>query len=608
MGKRSNAHRRGEVRLRLVHGGRAEVANRGTQVAGDAMQPFVHELRQQLRSQEPMDFFGLVSSIVAMFDEPPENQPGSGLAELVDSLIGLDLAETTAALAALEVLVRDEDAVRVIRAELTRRSQPLPLWLRHLHDTAVTEAAITGDLTGASDSIIFGFAWGDGAESSFVVHVDHDAGTIVRDAFVANAFAEVMGRFDELPDSKSSALTEPLELGEARALLEEALDNGTDLGNDFESDSWPMCRPALEWLVSLMPEPEDVELDDDADLFGDLADVVQSMVSERRPLIDAFTGSDAAARAGLQLTGSGKDEVALGLVVAPTATLSEEEFLRWTPARVRELLAMVPATFLVGSPVARRLPLVLETLAVWSLTRVGASSKEIAAVRDSARLWGAEYVAIATSPQAARLREATRDYEALVDQEIPGLPIIEVAGEDDLDEWFLDRLAARVGGRETLLALEPEPLPDEDFDWSAVPDDVRSTIEQVLEPLDEFTGRVGGVEYRTACRRFLAAVVAGDANVFRRRASAAGSAAAIAWLLGRENGLVSSGGGSMRAQDLWPQFGVTGGSSRADTFRAAAGLHWDDALGRPDWLVSTRRAALIRHRDDALGRTAAKGG
>lgn len=608
MGKRSNAHRSGEARLRLVHGGRAKGAKRGTQVPGDATQPLVLELRELLHRKEPMDFFGLVSSFIAASERPRGNQPASGLSGFVEALIGVDLAETTAALAALAVLAPDDDVVDEIRAELDHRTQPMPLWLTQIHHTEVTDAAIVGDLGGARDAIVLGYTWGDGTASSVVVQVDHDAGTVVTEAFTpGDPFAEVMARFTELDDERS-ALTEPLELGEARALLEEALANGDELGNDFESDAWPGCRPALEWLVSLMPEPDGLGLEENESPFEDWTSLVQSMVAERRPLLGDFTTSDAATVMGLTLTESGKDETALGLIAAATAPLTEEEFLRWTPGRVRELFDALPTMFLVGSPVARRLPLVLETLVVWSLARIGASAEEIAGVRDSARLHGADYVAVATSAQAALLRDATQAYEALVDRRIPGLPIIEVADESDLDEWLLDHLSAEVGGREALMALDPDALPDEDFDWSVVPDDVRATVEQVLEPLDEFTARLGGIEFRTACRRFLAAVVVGDANVFRRRASAAGSAGAIAWLLGRENGLVSSGGSSMRAQDLWAEFGVTGASTRADTFRRAAGLGWGDSLGRPDWLVSARRRALIQHRDDVLARSAAKQG
>jgi hypothetical protein len=567
------------------------------------MQPLVVELRSALRSKEPMDFLGLVSSFVAALDTPRPDQPTPERRQFVESLIDVDLAETTAALTALAVLIRDDDPlVDDIRAELDQRTQPTPLWLNEIRDTTVTDAAIAGDLEGLGDNIVFGFSWADGTSSSFVVYIDHPRGTVIRDAFVsAESFSEVLAHFDELLDHEPTAVTESLELGEARALLEEALANGDELGNDFESDSWPMCRPALEWLVSLMPESEDPLLG----AFDDWAQFAQSMVAARRPLIEAFAGSDAATIAGLTLTGQGRDDAALGLILAPTAALSEEEFLRWTPQRVGELFAMLPTTFLAAGTVARRVPQVLDALAVWSLVRIGAAGEEIATVRDSVRLWGSEYVAIATSPQATLLREATRDYEALVDQQIPGLPIIEVE-EDDLDEQLLDYWGAKVGGREALMTLDATPLPDEPFDWSVVPDDVRAAVEQVLEPLDEFTGRVGGVEYRTACRRFLAAVVEGESDVFRRRASAAGSAGAIAWLVGRDNDLVSSGRGSMRAQDLWADFGVAGASSRADSFRRAAGLRWGESLRRPDWLVSTRRAALIQRRDDTLARMAAK--
>lgn len=604
MGRRPDARRRADGRLRLVHGGAGKP---GTQARGDATQPLVHDLRKQLRSAEPMDFLGLISSRIAALERPRRDQPPSELSGFVESLIGTDLAETTAALTALAALVPDADLFEDIRAELAHRSQRLPLWLRDIHGTEVTDAAIVGDPGGAGDHIVLGYTWADGTASSLVVHVDHDAGTVVREAFTpGGAFAEVMDRFNELLDDEPAGLTETLALDDARALLEEALHNGDELGDDVESDSWPMARPALEWLVSLMPEPEDVELDDAP--FESWTDLVQSMVTERRPLLQDFGTSDAASSRGLRLTGPGQDRAALGLVVAATATLTDEEFLSWTPGRVRQLFDVLPTMFLVGSAVARRLPVVLEALAVWSLARLGASAQEVASVQEGARFCGAEYVAIATSPQAALLRDATRGYEALVDQQVPGLPIIELADEDDFDEWLLDHIAAKVGGRDALMALDTEPLPDEAFDWSVVPDDVHAAVEQVLEPLDEFTSRVGGVEYRTACRRFLAAVVAGDANVFRRRASAAGSAGAIAWLLGRENGFVSASGASMRAQDLWAQFGVSGSSSRPDTFRQAIGVRWGGLVGRPQWLVSARRQALIRQRHDALARGAARRG
>ena len=115
------------------------------------------------------------------------------------------------------------------------------------------------------------------------------------------------------------------------------------------------------------------------------------------------------------------------------------------------------------------------------------------------------------------------------------------------------------------------------------------------------------VEYRTACRRLLARAAAGDPAVFRRRASSATAAAAICWIVGKDNDLFSSVGGGMLVKDLMAHFGLAQGgvSQRADTLMKAAGFdpyarRWDLRLGSPELLVSQRRRRMIELRDEYL--------
>ena len=63
----------------------------------------------------------------------------------------------------------------------------------------------------------------------------------------------------------------------------------------------------------------------------------------------------------------------------------------------------------------------------------------------------------------------------------------------------------------------------------------------MLELTDACCDELLDVEYRTACRRLLARVAAGDPAVFRRRASSATAAAAICWIVGKDNDLFRSG-------------------------------------------------------------------
>ncbi len=81
---------------------------------------------------------------------------------------------------------------------------------------------------------------------------------------------------------------------------------------------------------------------------------------------------------------------------------------------------------------------------------------------------------------------------------------------------MLDALADAVGGKHALEDPDDVPLPDEPFALAAVPDDIRRPVSDVLAWCDRCCDELLDVEYRTACRRLLAAWAADDPAVFRR--------------------------------------------------------------------------------------------
>ena len=123
-------------------------------------------------------------------------------------------------------------------------------------------------------------------------------------------------------------------------------------------------------------------------------------------------------------------------------------------------------------------------------------------------------------------------------------------------------------------ALDDRPLPDEDFGWSGIADDVHDKVSEVLGLTDACCNELLDVEYRTACRRLLARAAAGDPAVFRRPSSSATAAAAIAWIVGKDNDLFSTAGGPLLVKDLMAHFGLvqSGVSQRAETLMKAAGF------------------------------------
>ena len=95
--------------------------------------------------------------------------------------------------------------------------------------------------------------------------------------------------------------------------------------------------------------------------------------------------------------------------------------------------------------------------------------------------------------------------------------------------------------------------------------------------------------------------------MFRRPSSSATAAAAIAWIVGKDNDLFSTAGGPLLVKDLMAHFGLvqSGVSQRAETLMKAAGFdpyprRWELRLGDPGLLVSRRRHRMIELRDEYL--------
>ena len=119
----------------------------------------------------------------------------------------------------------------------------------------------------------------------------------------------------------------------------------------------------------------------------------------------------------------------------------------------------------------------------------------------------------------------------------------------DLDGGYADHidpvklLSDAAGGDEALRALDDAPLPDEEFDWTGIPEDVHAKVAEVLALCDRCCDELLDVEYRTACRRLLARAAAGDPAVFRRKARSNTAAAAICWIVGKDNELFARSAG-----------------------------------------------------------------
>ena len=216
--------------------------------------------RKALRSGEPLEFLALVSGLLEVTDprsrDPfaPAGEQRPGIEDLVESFAAAPYAETTAALTAIKVLTADDALAARIGQELEARRHPMPEWLKALDQARLDPNVwFLTHVLGDGDDYLLGVVLPTGDPLSALVYVDHNMGSVVKDAFLVPEPLEDLaikaGTLLEDPD-QSLTRTDP---ATARAAIEAAIESGSRLYPPLTSDSWPMCRPLVEWMLRMLP-------------------------------------------------------------------------------------------------------------------------------------------------------------------------------------------------------------------------------------------------------------------------------------------------------------------------------------------------------------------
>ncbi|MCM3659388.1 hypothetical protein M3148_00020 [Georgenia satyanarayanai] len=543
---------------------------------------FLGSITEALDDREPLGFLALASSIVAALDprsrDPltPARDDTPDAALLVESLSGHAVPETTALLLALAVLLPDDHLAQRARREARRRRHALPDWLLRLDDAAPGPAAAVRDLLGDGQNTVVSVRLAGGEPLTAIVYVDHNLGTVAKDGFVIpGELDDFRTDFFAIAEEQGAMSFVELDAADARAQLEDAVASGAMTVPRFETDTWPASRPLVEWIAGLLPaggtgfahtEWTDEELSQI---------VVQLMGSEE----------------GAALSGRDDAEIARDLVWF-TADYSGGDPLRWSFLNVQRLLTdwyprkvHAPRTYL------RRMPVVLRAMVCYAHR-----TKEVPSHLTEQTLEAID----ASEPVYRKLiaggTRSAGPFDALEALRIEEL-LTHTASHDRA------RAARAVGNEQALDRLDDAPLPDEEFRWEHIAEDVHERVAQVLELMDGCAEAMFDVEMRTAFRRVLARTAQADPVVFRRRSKPGTAAAAIAWAVAAANDRLSPYSGGLTAKALLAHFGVTGSvAQRAQPFLRAFGaeepqLSGELSFGTPDVLTSARRAQLIALRD-----------
>ena len=125
--------------------------------------------------------------------------------ELVRTFLAIDRPETSGMLAAIAAMGSDMIERRRIADALAERSDLLPAWLAVMGGAEATWTAEATHILRDGENVYIGVRFPTGDELSAVIYVDHNMGTVVKDAFVtAQAAALVVPRMHAKPRPPTS--------------------------------------------------------------------------------------------------------------------------------------------------------------------------------------------------------------------------------------------------------------------------------------------------------------------------------------------------------------------------------------------------------------------
>jgi hypothetical protein len=527
----------------------------------------------------------LVSSLLAAleprraspFEQPPDPDVPT-LDELVRTFLDVDLVETSALLTVIAELSGDDIMRRRIRREITQRAHALPEWLTELGKTTVAGVVEMVHVLGDGDNIMIGLDLPGDCALSVVVYIDHNMGTLVKDAFAVpeplDALIETMRNVGDDQDTTWTDFTP----ADARARIRDAVEQGAITFPPFETDSWPACRPLVEWAIGMLPA---------------------GGTGYQRPHYDANALSELTERFLASPLGGGLNDAdhrgLLESVLWFGTDYGPGDPLRWSPVAVEILLIdWIPRKIVADAAYLSKVPDLLRAFIRFCHHERGIRAALTADTLAAVDKHEPEYQLTIRSarPQGLAAMGAFNPDGPwpLLETELPSFP-----------ESMLDTLRRAVGGGESLDNLDTAPLPDEPFRWDPIPPDIHDRVAEVLRLVDRCCDELLDVEYRTACRRYLGRAAAADPEIFRRRSRAETAAAAICWCIGKANHLFTA---EMLVKDLMGHFGIGQGSvsQRSEPLLRAIGVdshaqYGGMNLGSPDYLTSGRRERIRALRD-----------
>ena len=522
------------------------------------------------------------------FADRSEAEAGPSREELINSFLDVRRPEISALLGAIAELTADEVERRRILRELADRPHKPPRWLRRLSPPRVVRALEMSHVLGDGDNLLLDVRTGNDDALAVLVYIDHNMGTLVKDAFAVEEPLSVLeGQFRELTADEPDTTFTELDLADARARISEAIELSSITYPPLESETWPACRPLVEWVLRHLPDGGT------GYVRPDWPEV------EREKVVEQFLASPHAPDVPVE---DARDLT--HVMVWFACDYGPGDPLRWSTVSVEIFLTdFLARKALFGQKTLRRAPKVLEAFVRFAHDQHGIRPELTRETLESVEHHAPEFRRQLSGEQeefGQMLAELLADREP--GEEGIGFTFDAWGRPVPIAQRMRELLVEQVGDEHTLDTLDLEPLPEEPLELDRLPEDIRERVARIAELTDACCEQLLDVEHRTACRRLLIDVAEADPRIFRRRSRDDTAAAALAWTITKANGSFEPYHGGLTAKQLLGWFGISGSvSQRAETMlraidvprRADTGLR----LGTPRYLTADARASIAEQRD-----------
>jgi hypothetical protein len=473
--------------------------------------PFVADARRALGERSPFSLLVMASGLIEATAVGPLASFGGRSSqspeplELFGSFVESGLPQLRALAVAAATIHGDPATARTLKALVGGDVTGGPVWLSTMGQIAITEVVVQRDPLDDGENIVIGWKWADGHEAVAVVYVDHNMGTLVKDGFVGPT---TVTRLTELAARGPHIETMPMAAADARERITEAIWKFDHTVPPLETDSWPSCRPLIEWIVGHLPEggtgyvvPEWSD--------ADQSRLVEEFLSSTFAVLDGF--NDVEVRSHLHP------------ILWFGCGYGTGDPLRWSPVSVEVVLADWYPRKILGATVgeAERFLHVLASFIEFAHDRKGIPADLRAETIRAIARWRTTFLDEIAKPGRTRESNAVRlariaagfdDDEIDDDFEDDDDVAFEFGLDDELsldpsldDEEYMRRAVRMVeldcielvGGHDAYEALDDAPLPDVAFDWSVVPAAVRDLTGETLDLLDRWAADLFDAEVRT---------------------------------------------------------------------------------------------------------------